>query len=196
MGFGTGFGMGSASGGVSDGDKGDVVVSSGGTVFTVESVKGVLYSQVKKTADTGSITSATPADATIGAAGGGTFQLPVTSGHYYKIRVTGVYRSDTATTGFVIGLTTPAITVYSALAHIMVGADGNTGGTQGNLSSSGDTLVGANTPVTNTDTPFLIDGILIPSANGNVTLQIANEAAAGNVTLRQGTILELWDFGT
>jgi hypothetical protein len=196
MPFGTGFGMGSASGGVSDGDKGDVVVSGGGTVFTVESVAGVKYTFVRKTTNTTGITSSSLATVTIGAAGGGNMALPVLTGHLYKFKASYLVQSDTTTSGISMSVTIPAVTEFAGLGRGISAADATSGEFQGAITASDDGVAVANVQAINTTYVQYIEGMILPSADGSITLRVANEAGAGNVSVRNGTILELWDFGT
>lgn len=152
------------------------------------------YTKIVKTADTGTITSATPANVTVGAAGGGNMELAVVSGRRYRIRATWCYQSDTGTTGFVAALTAPADTRFAVIVHGLTSADGAAGGFQGSINSSGDSVAIANTAVANQDYVVIGDGIIVPSASGNLVMQAANEAGAGNITVCEGTCLELWDL--
>lgn len=152
------------------------------------------YSRIVKTADTTAITSATPANVTVGAAGGGNLALPVVAGHRYRVRITWCLQSDTGTTGWILTCTIPAKTRFALLVNCPTAADGAAAEFQGTINTSGDAVTVPNAPVTNQDLAAVADGILVPSANGSITVQIANEAGAGNVAVMEGTCLELWDL--
>jgi len=121
----------------------------------------------------------------------------VTAGRYYEFRFLVLFRSPTATVGIALGVTCPlAPTRFGYKARIMIAGDGAGGELQGPGIISGDAVVGTAVPVINTDYVAEVVGILIPSANGTVQLQAANETGTTTVVVRQGSLGYLWDHGT
>ena len=113
--------------------------------------------------------------------------LSVVAGNYYRFVFRVVFRSDTATVGIRLGLTTPAFSVCTARADIPIAADGAAGGTQGWITSSGDSVIGTGVQAVNTDYLAIIEGVIKPTANGSLQLQFATETGTTVVTVRDGT---------
>lgn len=113
----------------------------------------------------------------------------VTSGTHYRIAARIVFRTAATTTGLKLGATIPAFTVFSASVNIPLAADGAGGMWHGWLTSSGDTVTSTGVQAANTDYVAVIEGILIPSANGTFQLQAASEVLASAATLRPGSHL-------
>lgn len=113
---------------------------------------------------------------------------PVTAGNTYQFRFAGAYRSTVATVGLKLALTVPAVTLFTARAHISgFAADGSDSEWAGVINSSGDAVTATAAGATNQDLPWSIDGVLVPSANGNLTVQFAAETTGATVTFRAGS---------
>jgi hypothetical protein len=114
--------------------------------------------------------------------------FPVLSGLTYQYRFAGAYRSSVLTVGLKLALTVPSFTVFSAGAKIGgFAADGAGSEWQGVINSSGDPLTASAAGAINVDLPWVIEGILVPSANGNLTVQFAGETTGATVTFRAGS---------
>jgi hypothetical protein len=141
----------------------------------------VASAKVGLTADLAVTTSTTLANST-------GLSFSVLSGVYYDFEFGVVWRTATATTGIKLGLTTPTFTVFSAMVNGNVAADGTAAEWTGSLTTSGDSSSLSGAEATNTDYIAFVRGMILPSANGTLQLQHAAEvAAAGNVTVRQGS---------
>jgi hypothetical protein len=118
----------------------------------------------------------------------------VTNGSYYMFRFRVLMRTTSTTVGLKFGLTVPAFTSFGAVARIpiLVGSNGTSGGeVQGAITASGEFLVTASAPTANLDFLCMVDGVLLPSADGTLMLQYAAETTGQTVTMRQGSAAEL-----
>ena len=70
----------------------------------------------------------------------------------------------------------------------MIAADGAGGEFQGAISSSGDAVVPTAVPAINTDYLAIVEGLLLPSADGTLQLRARTETGTTIVTVRQGSI--------
>lgn len=114
----------------------------------------------------------------------------VTAGQTYRFAAVIVYRTAVLTTGIRLGATTPAFTVYSANVTINgIAVDGTGAAFHGALTTSGDSVVSPSVAAINTDYTALINGVLVPSANGTFQLQHATEVATTAATVRTGSHL-------
>lgn len=114
----------------------------------------------------------------------------VTNGVYYHFKFVMVWQSGTVTTGLKSTLTTPTFTIFAANSrHHGHASDGsNTEPWAGNITSSGDVVTCTAAIAINTDYGAIIEGVILPSADGTLQLQAAAEVvAAGGVTIRQGS---------
>lgn len=111
----------------------------------------------------------------------------LTSGVYYKFQFLITFRSSVATVGLKIGLTFPGITRFSCTAQIPIAAAGAGGTLQGYITASGGAVTGTAVAAINTDYLAVVDGLILPSANGTLQLQFAAETTGATVTCRQGT---------
>ena len=144
---------------------------------------------VKLTADLAAKSTTTLADVT-------GLVFPLVAGTYYRFVFHVLFFAGATATGIRLGLTTPAFTVYSAHVRVPAAtADGTAGMMEGFLSTSGDSVVGANTPGTTKANSNLgvIEGSILPSANGNLQVQYAPEVAAALTVLQgsNGTLFSL-----
>jgi hypothetical protein len=145
---------------------------------------------VALTADFSALTTTTLTDIT-------GMTLPVVSGKYYFFKFEIGYQAAATTTGIKLGVTIPAATIFAATVSALVStaADGTANVFFGHLTSSGDSVIGTGTPAATTTHLAEIQGIIVPSANGNIQLQAATEVAASNVTVKQGTVGLIWRCG-
>jgi hypothetical protein len=115
----------------------------------------------------------------------------VVAGQRCDFKFRGLYRSASLTVGLRIGLAVPNFTMFGARVVIAgFAVDGTDAEFYGNLTTSGDAVVSTAVIAINTDYLFIVEGTLIPSANGTVQLQAGCEVA-GTVTVRQGTCGDL-----
>lgn len=135
---------------------------------------------VRKTADQ-TFASATPADVT-------GMSFSVRSGGYYHFRFVILYQSDTSTVGLQATVTTPAFTRFGARLNAIVTGDGAGRDYVGAITASGDAVLTTNVPAINEDYVAVVEGVIIPSANGTLQLQAATETGTTNVIVRQGSV--------
>lgn len=138
----------------------------------------------KKTTDqTFNVTA--PASAT-------SLSFAVLPGSTYKFKFTVIYTSAATNTGLRLGLTYPTATAASAMANISSGVDGTGAFFQGVLNSSGDSVVAAATPQAAPAVMLAyVEGIIVPSAAGDVQLTAASELAGTNVIILAGSFVEV-----
>lgn len=119
--------------------------------------------------------------------------FPVTSGVYYLFRFYVAYRSTVLTVGLKLGLTTPTFTTFAASVRIAGNAaDGaTTEPWAGNLTSSGDFVIAPAAVATGTDYLAVVEGLILPSANGTLMVQYAAETTGATVTMRRGSAGDL-----
>lgn len=96
-----------------------------------------------------------------------------------------MFRSAATTTGLRLGLTTPTFTTFSAGVQMPIVADGAAASWFGTIISSGDSVVSPSVEAINTDYIAVVEGLIVPSANGTLQLQHATEVNASGVTIRQ-----------
>lgn len=120
----------------------------------------------------------------------------VTSGRYYHFQFFVLFRSAGTTTGIRLSLSIPTVTTFGATARIPIAADGAGGEFQGWITASDDPVIGTGVQAANTDYVAVIEGTILPSANGTLQVRFANETGAVVVTARQGSTGILFDLGT
>lgn len=154
---------------------------------------GAALRVVAKTADT-VFSSATPADVPI-AASGAAMSFPVITGRHYHFRFVAVVQSENAAVGIGLSVTIPAATIFSAVGRFSAASsDGTDAEWVGSITASDDAVVPSTVIAINTDFIFVVEGILIPSADGLLTLRARSETGAINVTVRRGTVGLLWEM--
>lgn len=151
--------------------------------FTYASVKTPNHTYAYLTGNLASTTSTTLADAT-------GLALPVLSGEYYRFKFMLLYQSAATTTGLKASVTVPSVTQFAA---VMAGLVSTAAGGTANIffdhiTSSGDAVTATGTPAAGTTHLVTIDGVIVPSANGNVQAQVASEVNASGVTIMQGSL--------
>lgn len=117
--------------------------------------------------------------------------FPVTAGVTYKYKFHVMYTSAATNTGMRLGLLYPAVTVATGVANIASGADGTGAYFQGVLNSSGDSVMSANSPTTSANGMYSsVEGVIVPSASGNVQLTVGTEVASSNIVIKAGSFVE------
>jgi hypothetical protein len=170
--------------------KGLVQLASDGQDASNVAVQGNdlrLPAAVKITSDQ-AFSSSTPANVT-------GLSFSVVAGRSYYYRFVLLVRSDTATVGVRLTLTIPGATRFGATAQTQIGVDGNQLYT-GAITSSGDAVAPTAVPAINTDHVAVVEGILVPSADGTIQVQAGTETGTTTITVRQGSMGLLWDLGT
>ncbi len=111
----------------------------------------------------------------------------ITNASYSQFRFFLLVRNSSLTEGAKFTLTTPALTRFGAYARAMFGNNGVSSTWEDTILSSGDAVITVNFPATATDYPVVIEGVILPSADGTLQLQAGNESGIGTVTVRQGS---------
>lgn len=116
----------------------------------------------------------------------------VTSGNYYRFRFYVISRIGNATSattvGFKLGLTFPAATVVGASVNIPFGSAGASHFFEGQITASGGAVTSTATQNPNADTLSTVDGVIVPSADGNLALTYGCElSTTAGVLIKQGT---------
>lgn len=113
----------------------------------------------------------------------------VTAGTLYRFRFDVIFRTAVTTTGIGLGLTYPAVTSMAAHARIPFAVDGSDAVFEGEITTSGDSVLTTAVVAATTDYLAVIEGVILPSANGTVQLQARTEVAASAATVRNGSHL-------
>lgn len=135
---------------------------------------------VKLTADLAAYNATALTDAT-------GLSFSVTANTYYHFRFLIMFQSAATTTGIRLSVSIPAFTRFSAKANIPLAAESAAGEWQGWITASDDAVIGTGVMVINTDYVAVVEGIILPSANGTLQLRYGSEVAASNVIIRQGS---------
>jgi hypothetical protein len=117
--------------------------------------------------------------------------LPVLSGRFYKFRFEVVCRTANAVHGIGFTVTDPGETRFACHAFM------NTGGAamdSGHITTGGTVVQFAAFGAANQDTLAVIEGIIVPSADGDLQLQFCTENAATQVSIESGSHGMLWDM--
>lgn len=112
----------------------------------------------------------------------------VSNGGVYHFRFVLLVQSNTATVGVAASVTIPAATRFGAMVSSVIAADGTAAEYVGAVTTSGDKVSPTAVPAINTDYVEIVEGILIPSADGTLQLQAATETGTTNVIVRQGSV--------
>lgn len=103
--------------------------------------------------------------------------FPVTSGVLYKFRADIVFQSDTIPGGAIgLTITTPAVTRLAALVYGPTGTvDAVNQEMRGSISASAESVLITGTEAVDRDQLAIIEGIILPSASGNVQVRYRAE---------------------
>ena len=146
---------------------------------------GFTYS--KRTADT--------SNSAVALVNCGSMNFPVVSGTNYYFKFVITYSSAALTTGLRTTLTTPTFTNFSAtVRHFGHAADGVGTPWAGTINTSGDVVVSTAVAVINANYTAVIEGRILPSANGTVWLQIGSEIATSAITIRNGSFVMVQSY--
>lgn len=135
---------------------------------------------------------------TLGNATGLSFS--VTSGQYYYFRFVLLVQSDNTNVGLQYATTHPSVTAYGArVSHMATSGATDIGAThehQGYLTAADAQCSASTTSEADTSLISVVEGIIIPSADGTLQLQYAVESGAGSgtVTIKQGSMGWLYDY--
>lgn len=137
-------------------------------------------SYVKLTADLGQYTNTAVSSVT-------NLFFYVTNGVYYKFEFGVVFATTNATVGIGLGLSVPSYTRFTASSRIPIAADGTAGYRFGWHTSTDDMNLGTGVETALTNYLAIIEGILIPSADGQLQVRYRSEVALSNVVVRSGS---------
>lgn len=144
------------------------------------------YQSVKRTVDTTCLLTS------LANIGGMTF--PLVAGQQYSYKYVLIYSTAATTTGVRLSLVFPTATTQSALVTIHgLAADGAASEWSGTINSSGDIVTSTAVAVINVNYIAIIEGTILPSANGILILQFASEVAAA-ATLKRGSVGHIWSY--
>lgn len=101
----------------------------------------------------------------------------LSSGTHYNFEFGILFQSGTATNGLRVGLQFPAVTYVAAGVQIPIAADGTAADFEGQITSSGDAVIGTAVEAANTTYFASIRGAINPSANGNLQVLYGGEIA-------------------
>jgi hypothetical protein len=115
-------------------------------------------------------------------------KFAVVNGNTYAFRFQAPIQTGNAVDGIMIGLYFPSATVVSAIGSIPVSADGTGHLFTGDITSSGDTVIGTSMATVNVPVICTIEGIIVPSGNGTLNFGYGNELSttASGTVVRQG----------
>lgn len=136
---------------------------------------------VRKTGSAQTSTDATLANIT-------SLLFALTSGVYYHFKFLLTFRSSSLTVGLKVGATFPAVTRFSCSARIPIAAAAAGGELQGPIVATGGAVVGTAVAAINTDYCAVVEGVILPSANGNLQMQFAAETTGATVTLQPESV--------
>jgi len=137
-------------------------------------------SGVKKSADQ-TTTSSTLADVT-------SLTFSVTSGSYYHFRFIVLVTSSSATGGPIFSVSTPTTTTFGASVSIQFAADGASAMWTGAVTSSNDPVTATDLPAASTSYLATVEGTILPSANGSLSLRFGSEDNSSTITVKQGSL--------
>ena len=112
----------------------------------------------------------------------------VTNGSYYHFKFIVLFQTSDATVGPKLSLSIPAVTTFGAMVQGVFAADGAAALWTGAITSSGDEVTATDLPAASTSYVCTVEGTILPSADGNLTFQIAREGASGTITLKRGSV--------
>lgn len=118
----------------------------------------------------------------------------LTSGKLYRFLANYIFMTQATTTGLRMGLTCPAFTVLAAEGRIPVAAGGTGEAYTSAITASGVSITGTGVGLAGVNYLAQIDGLIQPSANGNLVFQWASEINASRVTLAAGSSVEMWQL--
>ena len=134
------------------------------------------------------LTSDSPTSTTVAMGNVTGLVFSLQAGVTYEFGFCVIFKSFTSTSGLRLGLTFPSATIVSASARIPISADGAAAELQGWITTSGDSVMGTAVQAVNTDYLAMIDGIITPSANGNLQVQSGAElSGAAGTQVRQSS---------
>lgn len=108
----------------------------------------------------------------------------VTSGVKYHFRFVIAWKSDATACGPRMSVTFPSVTSFAGVAQATtITTDGVSTHYAGAITSSDDPVIASSTPATGTWYTSIIEGLIVPSANGTLQARYALETAVGSPTV-------------
>ncbi len=112
----------------------------------------------------------------------------VTSGTTYRFHATIIYTAAAATTGSRWAMTGPTTTLLAYTSNYQLTATTQTL----NYVTAYDTPAASNATSATAGNMAIIEGIVLPSANGTMAVRFASEVASSAITCKAGSTLEWW----
>lgn len=119
----------------------------------------------------------------------------VRAGRRYHFRFVLLWRSSLVTSGLRATVTIPAATAFGARLNTMITGDAAGRDYVGAISTSGDEVGTTNVETIDTDYVAVLEGVIVPSADGTVQLRAGCEATLSTCTIRAGSVGYLHDLG-
>lgn len=132
----------------------------------------------------------TATDGTLANVTGLLFALTAGSTYYFNFQC--AYQSSLATIGLKLGCTFPSASLFAASARIPISAFGSSSVFSGAIIASGGAVTATATPTTSDTYLANLEGIIIPSVSGNLQVQFAAETTGGTITLKAGSMGQLY----
>lgn len=112
----------------------------------------------------------------------GSLTFAVVSGKVYKIAYSLPWRTGATTAGMRVGLNFPNVTTAAFTANFTNSTDGATHIFSGLINANGDSVLNTSAPTQNLTLDLCIDGTIVPSADGNVTVFCGAEVATASAS--------------
>lgn len=122
--------------------------------------------------------------------------FPLVANDRYRFTFYALYSTAATTTGIRLGVTCPAgVIAGRVIINGITLTDGTAAEFEGSLTFSGDSVMSLAVGTANQPYLALVEGLIIPTAAGNLQLQAASEVAGSGVTLRNGSHGQLHRVG-
>lgn len=119
----------------------------------------------------------------------------VLTGNYYQFKFAILWQSNDTTNGAKFGLETPAFTFYNAKIRVYGQAAAGTDSVfEGNIRTSNATVSSTASIVVATTYLAEIEGVILPTANGDISVIYSSELATCNTTIKQGSMAWLYNY--
>jgi hypothetical protein len=121
--------------------------------------------------------------------------FPVLAGVSYRFRFMFAGSAASNSNGARVGMTGPTFSTFSAIVSGVVQLGGTGALYTGYLASYADVVAINGLPLKNADAPTMVDGIILPSINGTLQLQVGAGVLSAPLTVSSGAVGELIRIG-